>query len=93
MGTIDIKNNRMNDLVNKSTKKTQLRYLFSSFFILSDLVFQVFIILRASLVALTLSQNNKKINNFTDMMWNSTLLICILQGDIGIFSIVAQPRP
>lgn len=39
LSTTDVKNNKMSDLVYRSAKKTQLGYLFSSPFVLLDLVF------------------------------------------------------
>ena len=55
------------------------------------MVFQVFLIPTAPLVALTPSQNDKKIDNLTDMIRTLALLVCTLQGDIGTSSTVAQP--
>ena len=68
LGTTNVKNDRISDLVDKSTKKTQPRHLFSSPFTFTDLVFQVSIIPTAPLVASTPSQNDQKIDNLTDMM-------------------------
>ena len=93
LGTTDVKNDRMSDLVDRSAKKTQLGHPFSGPSTFLDLIFQISIIPTARLVASTPSQNNKKIDNFTDMMQNLALLVCTLQEDIGPSSIVAQPGP
>lgn len=68
----------MSNFINRLTKETQLKYLFSSFYTLLDFVFQAFIIFTAPLIILTISPNNKKIDNFIDIMWNLAFLVCIL---------------
>lgn len=79
----------MSNLVDRSTKKTQLKYPFSSFSILSNSVFQVSIISTAPVVALTPFQNDKKIDNLIDIIQSLAFSICTLQRIIGTSSIVA----
>lgn len=93
LGTTDVKNDGMSDLVDRSAKKTQLGHPFSGPSTLSDSVFQVPIISTAPLVASIPSQNDKKIDNLTDMMRSLALSVHTLQGDISTSSTVAQPGP
>ena len=60
LGTTEVKNDRISDLVDRSAKKTQLEHPFSGLSTLSDSVFQVSIIPTAPLIAATLSQNDKR---------------------------------
>ena len=83
----------MSDLVERSAKKTQLGHPFSGPPTLLDSVFQVPIIPTAPLVASTPSQNDKKINNLTDMIRSLALSVRTLQRDIGTSSTIAQPGP
>lgn len=83
LATTNIKNDGMSDLVDKSAKKSHLKQPFSGPSALSDSVFQVPVIPSAPVVTTTPSQNDKKIEDLTDMMRTLALSIRTLQASAG----------
>ncbi|MCJ1347605.1 hypothetical protein MMC31_005833, partial [Peltigera leucophlebia] len=93
LGTTDIKNDRMSDLVDRSAKKTQLAHPFSGPSTLSDFVFQVPVVPTAPLISASPSQNDKKIDNLTDMMRSLALSVRTLQGSTNALLLLLNPNP
>ncbi|MCJ1342946.1 hypothetical protein MMC31_001135, partial [Peltigera leucophlebia] len=84
LGTTDIKNDSMSDLVDRSAKKTQLDHPFSGPSTLSNYVLQVPIVPTAPLITAPPSQNDKKIDILTDMMRSLALSVRTLQGSTNV---------
>ena len=78
LDTIGSKNDHISNLVDLYTKNNQLEYLFSGFFKLLDLVFQVLIVFMAPLISAFSSQSKKKINYLTNIMQSLAFSIHIL---------------
>ncbi|MCJ1349183.1 hypothetical protein MMC31_007419 [Peltigera leucophlebia] len=93
LGTTDIKNDRMSDLVDRSAKKTQLAHPFSGPSTLSDFVFQVPVVPTAPLISASPSQNDKKIDNLTDMMRSLAFSVRTLQGSTNVPLVASQSEP
>ena len=92
LGTTDVKNDRMSNLVDRYAKNDQLEYPFSGSSKLSDSVFQVPIVSTALTISATLFQNNQKIDHLTDRMQSRALSVCTLEGNAGIPLIISQLR-
>lgn len=91
LATTNIKNDKMSDLVDKSTKKSYLKQPFSGPSTLSDSVFQVLVILSTPVVITISSQNDEKIDNLTDIMQTLALSIRILQSNTNATLTILQP--
>ncbi len=92
LDTTDTKNDWISDLVDPNAKNDQLDYPFFGPSKLSDSVFQVPIVSTTPFISATPSQNDKKIDQLTDMMQNLALSVCTLQGNAGSPPIVSQRR-
>ena len=92
LGTTDVINDRISDLVDRSAKNDQLKHLFSGSSKHSDSIFQVSIVSTVPIISATPSQNDKKIDLFTCMMQSLILSVCTLQSNLGIPPIISQPR-
>lgn len=68
LGTTDNKNDCISDLVDWYAKNDQLKHPFSSRSRFSDSVFQVPVMFAPPVISASSSQNEKKIDNLTDMM-------------------------
>lgn len=75
LGITDNTNDHISDLVDWQAKNNQLEYPFSSPSKFSDFIFQVLVVSVPTLIPASLSQNEKKIDHFTDMMQSLTLSI------------------
>lgn len=90
LATINIKSNKMSDMINKSAKKNYFNQLFSGFSTFSNSIFQILIILFALIVITTFSQNEKKIDNLINIMQTLVLSIYTLQNNNNVTLTILQ---
>ena len=92
LGTTDIKNDRISDLVDWHAKNDQLEHPFSGPSKLSNSAFQVPVVSAPPLISTSFSQNEKKIDHLTDMFQSLALSVRTLQGNSAAPPILSQPR-
>lgn len=92
LGTTDIKNDRISDLVDWHAKNDQLEHPFSGSSKLSNSTFQVPVVTAPPLISTSSSQNEKKIEHLKDMMQSLALLVRTLQNNSAAPPILSQPR-
>ena len=92
LGTTDTKNGRISDLVDRYSKNDELDNPLSGPSKLSDFLFQASIVSTAPFILATPSQNDQKIDHFTDMMQSLTFSVRTLQGNADSSAIIFQPR-
>lgn len=92
LGTTDIKNDKMSDLVVRSAKKIHLEHPSAGPSTFSDSVFQAPVIPSVVLVPTTPSRSVKKMDDLTDVMWILAPLVRTLQGNTSAPFTVFQPE-
>lgn len=90
LGTTNIKNDIMRELIDHSIKKAHSDSLFSGLFIHLDCVLQTPLISSMCLVTIHPDSSDKKIDSLTDMMRTLALLVYTLQRNISAFNITSQ---
>ena len=90
LGTTDIKNDCISDLIDRYAKNDQLEHLFFSLSKFSNFVFQVPVVSVPPLISTSSSQNEKMIDHLTDMFQSFALLVSTLQGNSAVPPMFSQ---
>lgn len=86
LGTTNMKNNEMSDLIDCSANKPSLTFHFWAL-LPFELCFPGPVVPSMPLVTISLNLSNKKIDCLTDMMQSLALLVCTLQENTSAFSV------